>query len=94
MATWQIGETATHTRVRSMFGTGPTMILRTARIDFPGHGSLAVSRWEDESQWLADAHVKANGFPVFVHGEGDRSCAKKVMADEAIVAALNEAHGL
>lgn len=50
-------------------------------------GTLSVSRFSDETHWLADSFISANGFPFFVHGEGARHCAKQPL-DADVAAAL------
>lgn len=38
---------------------------------------ITLSRYDDETAWLADSFIRSNGFPVFVHGEGERYIAKR-----------------
>lgn len=52
--------------------------------------SVTFSRYADEDEWYADAAIRANGFPVFCHGEGSRVCAKQTPTPE-VAAILDRA---
>lgn len=43
-----------------------------ATVTFDTGDVFGVSRFHDEDQWIVDSAIRANSFPVFVHGEGSR----------------------
>lgn len=47
----------------------------TATIKVADHGTYFVSRWHDETAWVADAHIGDNGFPHYSHNTGSRITA-------------------
>lgn len=63
----------------------------TATLKFPGHGWLGLSRYHDEDYWVVDCRFGDNGYPYFSHGTGSRCTSVQVVADETIIAALDDA---
>lgn len=78
-----------HITYRPMFSKDdiPTIVVY---IEFPEHGiKMGLSHRDDdpEGMWFADSRFD-NGMPVFVHGEGDRSCNKQIAGQEILDAIL------
>lgn len=62
------------------------LACEVAYIEFPEHNvRMGLSHRADDpdGMWLADSRFD-NGLPVFVHGEGDRSCNKQIAGDEIV----------
>lgn len=77
-----------------MFGGEPIpMAVAVVKFDVPGDGVTTVTfsqRNDDpEGVWCADSRIGPNGFPVFVHGEGERTCSKQI-ANPEIVAIIED----
>ena len=65
----------------------------TADVELVDGTCISFSRRDDagaDPEWLADALIRPDGFPDFIHGDGSRDCLKYAAADE-IAAALTEA---
>lgn len=74
-----------------MFGGTPVdMTVATVEFHIPGEGVTVMTfshRADDpEDMFLADSRIGPNGFPVFVHGEGDRTCSKQIAGPEIVSA--------
>lgn len=76
---WKVDNAQTAEISRSFFRHDPQP-CRVVQLRHEGGDWMTVSRFHDEDVWLADSYVRANGFPVFSHGMGDRSCSKQVVA--------------
>lgn len=80
------------TTYRPMFGGDPIpMAVAVVKFDIPGDGitTMTFSQRNDdggENLWLADSRIGPNGFPVFVHGVGERSCSKQIAGPEIVEA--------
>lgn len=77
---------------RPMFGGDPIpMAVAVVKFDIPGEGvtTMTFSQRNDdpEGMWLADSRIGPQGQPVFIHGEGERTCSKQI-AGPAIVEAI------
>jgi hypothetical protein len=76
---------------RPLFGAPVLMCVATVHITIPGEGTTVMTfseRNDDpEDTWFADSRIGPNGFPYFIHGEGERSCSKQV-AGPPIVEAI------
>lgn len=82
------------TTYEPMFGGAPVpMSVAVVTFDIPGDGKtvMTFSHREDdpEGMWLADSRIGPGGFPVFVHGRGDRTCSKQIAGPE-ILAAIHD----
>jgi hypothetical protein len=75
-----------------LFGNAIAMTTATVEFDVPGDGvtTMTFSHREDdpEGMWLADSRIGPNGFPVFVHGAGDRTCSKQIAGPEIVASIL------
>lgn len=74
---------------RPMFGGNLIpMEVATVTFDIPGDGKtvMTFSNRADENIWLADSRIGPGGFPVFVHGQGDRSCSKQIAGPQIVEA--------
>jgi hypothetical protein len=74
---------------REVLAAKPGGVVCEVEVD--GDGIYTVSRLDGEDGWTVDGRFLANGLPVFFNGEGARYCITRQIADEAIVAALNDA---
>lgn len=61
----------------------------TATIQFSNGDWVSISRYHDESGWVADAAFRANGFPVFSNGTGTRCGVGRCLTDDEIIRTLN-----
>lgn len=61
----------------------------SVRVD-AGPVSFWFSRLSDETYWVCDVLIN-DGFPVFVHGEGERTTVARTAGDPDLVALLDEA---
>ena len=75
-----------------VFGNAVAMTVAEVEFDIPGEGvtHMTFSHREDdpEGMWLADNRIGPNGFPVFVHGAGDRSCNKQIAGPQIVDAIM------
>lgn len=65
----------------------------TAEIELVDGTRIAFSRRDDagaDVPWLADALIRPDGFPDFIHGDGSRDCLKHAASDQ-VEAALTQA---
>lgn len=63
----------------------------SAVVQLDDGSELGLSQYDYEAPyWFADSLIGPNSFPHFVHGEGDRSCAKRNATAE-LEALLNAA---
>lgn len=78
---------------RPLFGEPVPMRVAVVEFDIPGEGvtTMTFSQRDDDGgdDWLADSRIGPNGFPVFIHGEGERSCSKQIAGPE-IVSAITD----
>lgn len=87
-AGWRVTETTTEQQSRDLAGYRPEP-CRVARLSHQRSGlSLWVSRYPDETCWLADAVFTAEG-PVFNHGTGARNTGKRTL-EPGLAALLDE----
>lgn len=75
-----------------IFGTAISVEVAYVEFDIPGEGVTTMGfshRTDDpEGMWLADSRIGPNGYPVFVHGEGDRVCDKQIAGPQIVEAIL------
>ena len=76
---------------RPMFGGDLIpMEVATVSFDIPGDGKTVMTfshRADDpDGMWLADSRIGPGGFPVFVHGPGDRTCNKQIAGPQIVEA--------
>ena len=62
-----------------------------ARVEFASGGSYEVSQLFGETGWTVDASWGKGSFPHWCNGYGARYLATKVVADELLVLALDDA---
>jgi len=71
-----------------LFGNAIAMTEAVVEFDIPGEGvtTMTLTHREDDPEgvWCADSRIGPNGFPVFVHGRGERSCSKQVASPELV----------
>ena len=83
-----------HKSYRPLFASEDIpMSVATVEFDIPGEGvtTMTFSHREDdpEDMWLADSRIGPMGEPVFIHGEGERTCSKQIAGDP-IVSAIHD----
>lgn len=75
-----------------LFGKSVPMQVATVEFDVPGDGvtTMVLSHRDDdpEGMWLADSRIGPDGFPHFVHGEGERTCSKQIAGEEIVAEIL------
>lgn len=78
-----ITEMKPHSQFSALLGREVTGLVATATAE---HGSakhtVKVSKLDDETDWVIDAHFLGNGMPMFVHGTFSRCTVLKVAKDE------------
>lgn len=89
MTGFAITEFAAKSLDRGLF-TPDLQPAHVATVVLEAGDTISLSRFATEAHWVMDAHFKANGFPVFSHGEGARYTALSVLkADHPLTAELD-----
>lgn len=83
MTGFQIISCNAKTANRGLFSSDMQTLV-VARVEFPDNaGTLFLSRWEDEENWVADAHIQKNGMVSFSNGEGSRVTNARILDPES-----------